>query len=121
MPRSQLLDEFRRDVSSVLLGTGSFWAGIDVPGEALSCVVVDKFPFESEDAPIGAAISERDRSSFINRTVPRAIIALNQGFGRLIRRSTDRGVIVLLDPRIHNRTYGVLFRKSLPEGLRIVE
>ena len=121
MERGVLIDEFRKDVSSVLLGTGSFWAGIDIPGESLSCLVIDKLPFESEDDPIAAAFGEKHKDSFIRRTVPRAIVSLNQGLGRLIRRTTDKGVIVLLDKRFHYRGYGVLFRKSLPPGLRVVE
>lgn len=121
MERSLLIEEFRKDVSSVLLGTGSFWAGIDIPGEALSCLVIDKLPFESEDDPIAAAFGELHKDSFIRRTVPRAIVSLNQGLGRLIRRTTDKGVIVLLDKRFHHKGYGVLFRRSLPPGLRVVE
>ncbi len=121
MERSLLIEEFRKDVSSVLLGTGSFWAGIDIPGEALSCLVIDKLPFESEDDPIAAAFGELHKDAFIRRTVPRAIVSLNQGLGRLIRRTTDKGVIVLLDKRFHHKGYGVLFRRSLPPGLRVVE
>ena len=115
MPRTALVDEFRRDVSSVLLGTESFWAGVDVPGEALSCVVIDRLPFPSPDDPVLDAISERDRRWFTSYSLPRAVIAFKQGFGRLIRSREDSGRVVILDPRIRTRRYGKLFLDSLPK------
>lgn len=118
MPRSALIEEFRRDVGSVLLGTESFWAGVDVPGESLSCVVIDRLPFPTPDDPVLDAITERDRSWFTTYSVPRAVIAFKQGFGRLIRTTTDRGVVVVLDKRIVTKPYGRLFVQSLPDVLK---
>jgi len=118
MPRTALVDEFRRDVSSVLLGTESFWAGVDVPGEALSCVVIDRLPFPSPDDPVLDAISERDRRWFTTYSLPRAVIAFKQGFGRLIRTATDRGVVVVLDRRLVSKPYGRVFTASLPDVLK---
>jgi ATP-dependent DNA helicase DinG len=118
MPRTALIDEFRRDIGSVLLGTESFWAGVDVPGESLSCVVIDRLPFPTPDDPVLDAITERDRNWFRNYSVPRAVIAFKQGFGRLIRTTTDRGVVVVLDRRIVTKPYGRLFVQSLPDVLK---
>jgi len=117
-PRTALVEEFRRDVDSVLLGTESFWAGVDVQGEALSCVVIDRLPFPSPDDPVLDAISERDRRWFTNYSLPRAVIAFKQGFGRLIRSATDRGVVVVLDQRIVSKSYGKVFTRSLPPVLK---
>ena len=116
MARTALIDQFRDEISSVLLGTDSFWAGIDVPGEALSCVVIDRLPFPTPEDPIVDAIRSRDSKWFFHYALPRAIIAFRQGFGRLIRKRTDRGVVVVLDERIVTKTYGRLFLKSLPGG-----
>jgi ATP-dependent DNA helicase DinG len=113
-PRTQLVEEFRRDVSSVLLGTKSFWTGVDVSGEALSCVVIDKLPFPTPDDPVADAISERDPDAFFNYFVPRAVTAFKQGFGRLIRSTADRGVVVVLDKRLVTKGYGRTFLRSLP-------
>lgn len=118
MPRTALVEEFRRDVGSVLLGTESFWAGVDVPGEALSCVVIDRLPFPSPDDPVLDAISERDRRWFMTYSLPRAVIAFKQGFGRLIRTATDRGVVVVLDRRLVSKPYGRVFTASLPDVLK---
>lgn len=114
MPRTKLIDEFRRDRDSVLLGTESFWAGVDVPGESLSCVFIDKLPFTTPDDPVLDALTECDRDWFMKYSVPRAIIAFKQGFGRLIRTSTDRGVVVCLDKRLTTKFYGRFFLDSLP-------
>lgn len=118
-PRSLLLDAFREDVHSVLLATGSFWQGVDVPGEALSCVIIDKLPFDSPGDPLVAAridsIKSRGGNSFFEYQVPSAIISLKQGLGRLIRNAMDRGVLSILDKRILESRYGKLFLKSLPE------
>jgi len=114
----QLIDEFKRDTHSVLLGVESFWAGVNVPGEALSCVFIDKLPFPHKEDPIADAMTERDREWFTNFSLPRAIIAFKQGFGRLIRTTTDRGVVVVLDPRITKKGYGWKFVSSLPKVRR---
>lgn len=114
MPRTQLIEEFKRDVNSVLLGVESFWAGVDVPGESLSCVFIDKLPFTTPDDPVMDALTERDREWFMKYSVPRAIISFKQGFGRLIRTTTDKGVVVLCDRRVTTKYYGRHFIDSLP-------
>lgn len=114
-PRTLLIKKFKEDVSSILLGCESFWAGVDVPGESLSCVVIDRLPFPTPDDPIVDAISERDDRWFFNYAVPRAIIALKQGFGRLIRTSSDRGCVVILDRRVVTTGYGREFLRALPK------
>ena len=118
-PRSALLDAFKKDVHSVLLATGSFWQGVDVPGEALSCVIIDKLPFDSPGDPLVSAriesIKSRGGNSFFEYQVPSAIISLKQGLGRLIRKATDRGVLAVLDNRINTKHYGRLFIESLPK------
>jgi ATP-dependent DNA helicase DinG len=121
-PRHALLDAFRRDVGSVLLATSSFWEGVDVPGEALSLVVVDKLPFQPPDDPLAAArasrLAERGEDPFRGHHLPRAAIALKQAFGRLIRRKDDRGIVAVLDGRILGRGYGQVFLSSLPPAAR---
>lgn len=114
MPRTKLIDEFRRDASSVLLGTESFWAGVDVPGESLSCVFMDRLPFTTPEDPILDALTERDRDWFVRHSIPHAIIAFKQGFGRLIRSTSDRGAVVLLDKRVTTKWYGKFFLAALP-------
>lgn len=113
-----LLQEFRDRVDSVLLATSSFWQGIDVPGESLSCLLIDKLPFEVPDDPVIAArmdqLSRQGKSAFYEYQVPRAAIQLKQGVGRLIRSSGDRGVIALFDIRLTTKSYGQVFLKSLP-------
>jgi len=112
--RTALVEEFRRDVSSVLLGTESFWEGIDVPGEALSCLIIDRLPFATPEDPVLDAVAERDPKGWFQKwSLPRALIAFRQGFGRLIRSTTDRGVVVCLDRRVHEKAYGRQFIKSL--------
>ncbi len=117
-PRSVLLEAFKRDVSSVLMATGSFWQGVDVPGETLSCLIIDKLPFDSPGEPlVGAkidAIRNRGGNPFFEYQVPSAIISLKQGLGRLIRKSSDRGILSILDIRVRNTRYGKIFLKSLP-------
>jgi ATP-dependent DNA helicase DinG len=117
-PRSVLLEAFRRDIHSVLLATGSFWQGVDVPGEALSCLIIDKLPFDSPGEPIVAAridaIREQGGNPFMEYQVPSAIITLKQGLGRLIRNSSDRGILAILDVRIMTSRYGRFFLDSLP-------
>jgi ATP-dependent DNA helicase DinG len=117
-PRSALLEAFRTDTQSVLLATGSFWEGVDVPGEALSCLIIDKLPFDSPGDPLVAArieaIRSRGGNPFMDYQLPSAIISLKQGLGRLIRNSSDRGVLAVLDPRLVSTRYGRFFLESLP-------
>jgi ATP-dependent DNA helicase DinG len=117
-PRSQLLTQFRETPHSVLFATSSFWQGVDVVGEALSCVIVDKIPFASPGDPITAARIEQIRARggdpFGEYQVPLAILALQQGLGRLIRHRRDRGVLAVLDPRLRTMGYGRRFVASLP-------
>jgi ATP-dependent DNA helicase DinG len=117
-PRTQLLKQFRATPHSVLFATASFWQGVDVVGEALSCVIVDKLPFASPGDPITAAridsIRARGGEPFEEYQVPLAILALQQGLGRLIRHRRDRGVLAVLDPRLRTKGYGRRFLASLP-------
>jgi ATP-dependent DNA helicase DinG len=117
-PRHVLLEQFRATPNAVLFGTSSFWQGIDVQGEQLSCVIVDKLPFAVPSDPIMKArtdaIAAAGGNAFNDLQVPQAVIALKQGFGRLIRSLTDRGVLMLLDPRIRTTRYGATFLDSLP-------
>jgi ATP-dependent DNA helicase DinG len=117
-PRTALLQAFKEDLHSVLLATGSFWEGVDVPGETLSCLVIDKLPFASPSEPIISArieaIRERGGNPFIEYQVPSAIISLKQGLGRLIRKRTDRGILAILDVRLLTSRYGSMFLCSLP-------
>ena len=117
-PRERLLEEFRRDVESVLVATQTFWQGIDVPGEALSLLVIEKLPFAPPDDPLVQARCERIAADggdwFGEYALPRAILQLRQGFGRLIRTRADRGVVALLDPRVRTRAYGRHFLAALP-------
>ena len=116
--RSKLLDEFRRDVSSVLVGTTSFWQGVDVPGEALTCVVLMKLPFAVPDDPIVQArietLRKNGRNPFNEYQVPQAVMMFRQGFGRLIRTNRDWGIVAICDPRVMTKQYGQTFLKSLP-------
>ena len=114
-PRSKLLEAFREDRGTALFATASFWEGIDVPGAALSCLIIDKIPFTTPEDPLLDSLRERDPEHFAHHSLPRAIIALRQGFGRLIRTSTDRGVVVLFDKRIFTARYGQEVLASLPE------
>jgi ATP-dependent DNA helicase DinG len=117
-PRKALLEEFRNTPNAVLFGTSSFWQGVDVQGEALSCVIVDRLPFAVPTDPIVQArmraIEEAGGKPFFEYQVPSAVIALKQGFGRLIRSLDDRGVLMLLDPRLERQRYGRIFLESLP-------
>ena len=118
MSKAGLLDRFRETPNAVLFATSSFWQGVDVQGEQLSCVIIDKLPFAVPSDPVVAArsrfIDENGGSSFFDYSVPQAIITLKQGIGRLIRSTTDRGVIAILDPRLRTKGYGRDFLQSLP-------
>jgi ATP-dependent DNA helicase DinG len=117
--KGQLLKRFRETPNAVLFATSSFWQGVDVRGEQLSCVIIDKLPFAVPTDPIVAArqryIEDMGGSSFHEYSVPQAIIALKQGLGRLIRSTTDRGVLAVLDPRLRTKAYGRTFLRSLPQ------
>ena len=117
-PRKALLEEFRATPNAVLFGTSSFWQGVDVQGEALSCVIIDRLPFAVPSDPVVQArmkaIEEAGGRPFFEYQVPEAVLTLKQGFGRLIRSLEDRGVLVLLDPRIRTQRYGRTFQQSLP-------
>ena len=118
-PRSELLKIFRTQQPAVLLGTSSFWEGVDVRGAALSCVIIDKLPFASPSDPVFQARSARmkaqGREPFMEYTIPQAVIALRQGVGRLIRDETDYGVLMICDPRLLGKYYGKIFLASLPD------
>jgi len=118
-PRSALLDEFRRTPNCVLFATSSFWQGVDVRGEQLSCVIIDKLPFAVPSDPVVEAritdLRENGGNPFYDYQIPQAALALKQGFGRLIRSSSDRGVLALLDNRITKQRYGQVFFDSLPD------
>ncbi len=118
-PRPALLEKFRNTPNAVLFATASFWQGVDVPGDQLSCVIVDRLPFAVPSDPIVAArvrtLQEEGRNAFSEYQVPEAVLALKQGFGRLIRARTDRGVLAILDNRIERMQYGKIFVASLPD------
>lgn len=118
LPKAALLKQFRELGNAVLLGTTSFWEGVDVRGEALSCVIIDRLPFASPGDPIMQArieaLRQRGENPFMDYQLPQAVIALKQGVGRLIRDVSDRGVLVLGDPRLLSKAYGRIFLNSLP-------
>jgi ATP-dependent DNA helicase DinG len=120
-PRATLVDRFRSTPNAVLLGTGSFWEGVDVPGDALSLVIIDKLPFAPHTDPLVAARmqarAEANEDPFQTVQLPAAAIALKQGFGRLIRRRDDRGIVAILDSRVVMKAYGRVFLDTLPPGL----
>ncbi|MFK8052767.1 MAG: ATP-dependent DNA helicase [Woeseiaceae bacterium] len=116
-PRDQLLRAFRADGNAVLLATGTFWEGVDVRGDALSIVVIDKLPFAAPDDPLlvarSAWLRAQGRNPFMEHQLPQAVLALKQGVGRLLRDATDFGVIAIGDPRLHNKSYGRVFLSAL--------
>ncbi len=121
-PRNELLERFRELGNAVLLGTSSFWEGVDVRGGALSCVIIDKLPFASPGDPVWQAridaLKEQGGNPFIDEQLPHAVIMLKQGVGRLIRDVDDRGVLVICDPRLIGKSYGRVFLNSLPDMKR---
>ena len=118
-PRTELLETFRSTPHAVLLGTSSFWEGVDVRGQALSCVIIDKLPFASPGDPVLNArltrMEEQGGNPFMEYQVPEAVLALKQGIGRLLRDSNDYGVLMIGDPRLRTRPYGRIFLNSLPD------
>ncbi len=125
IPRHKMLEAFKKDINSVLFGTESFWMGVDVAGESLSNVIITKLPFSVPDHPLIEArierIEARNGNPFLEYSLPEAIIKLRQGFGRLIRNKTDKGIVVILDNRVLTKFYGKSFLSSLPKCQVIVE
>ena len=125
--RTELLDRFRTLGNAVLIGSQSFWEGVDVRGEALSLVVIDKLPFAPPDDPLLAAriekINRDGGNAFVEYQLPQAVITLKQGAGRLIRDETDRGVLMICDPRLFSKSYGKKILRSLPsmKGTRKID
>jgi ATP-dependent DNA helicase DinG len=123
LPRTKLVEWFKETPGAVLFATSSFWEGVDVPGEALSCVIIDRLPFAVPDDPLVQAYVERlkmqGRDWFREYTLPEAILRLKQGFGRLIRTATDTGVVAILDARLHSKAYGRQILRALPACPRV--
>src|SRR5699024_11301576 len=122
MSRTRLLERFRSDGHAVLFATASFWEGVDVPGDALSLVIMDKLPFANPNDPLVSArnrdVERSGGSAFRDYTVPQTIIRLKQGFGRLIRAKNDVGIVAIMDTRIIEKSYGSRIVKSLPRARR---
>ncbi|MGA1193787.1 MAG: ATP-dependent DNA helicase, partial [Kiritimatiellia bacterium] len=119
LPRHAMLERFKNEPAGVLFGLDSFWMGVDVRGEALSNVIITRLPFAVPDEPVVKArmdrIVERGGDAFKEYSLPEAILKFRQGVGRLIRSSTDRGIVVILDPRIRTKWYGRYFLRALPD------
>ncbi len=122
LPRYVLLDVFKKDRKSVLMGTSTFWQGVDVPGSSLECVMIARLPFSVPTDPVNAAriksLERKGRNAFLEYQLPQALIMFKQGFGRLIRSGSDRGVVAILDPRVRTRHYGKMFLDALPKCRR---
>jgi ATP-dependent DNA helicase DinG len=122
--RDQLLSRFRESGAAILVGTASFWEGVDVPGDALRALLIAKLPFRVPSEPITAAhceaIERRGGDSFREYMLPHAALRLKQGFGRLVRTAADRGVVVIADPRVVTKNYGRGLIEGLPPARRIV-
>jgi ATP-dependent DNA helicase DinG len=125
MTRNRMLDEFRASKNGVLLGVDSFWQGVDVQGEALSNVIITRLPFIVPDLPLAQArheaVQQKGGNGFYDLHIPQAVLKLKQGVGRLIRSSTDKGIIVILDPRILTKGYGKRFLQALPKSRLFVD
>ena len=123
--RTELLDRFRANGNAVLVGSQSFWEGVDVRGEALSVVIIDKLPFAPPDDPVLSAridkLNTEGKNAFMEYQLPYSVITLKQGAGRLIRDETDRGVLMICDPRLITKSYGKLIWQSLPPFKRTKE
>ncbi|MBP6603774.1 MAG: ATP-dependent DNA helicase, partial [Verrucomicrobiales bacterium] len=117
---NQLIETFKEDETSVLFGTDSFWTGVDVPGRALTNVIITRLPFSVPDHPLTQAkiefIEERGGNAFMDYSVPEAILKLRQGVGRLIRNGDDKGMVVILDNRVLSKRYGKIFLDAMPEA-----
>jgi len=124
MPKRELVDAFQSMGNAVLLGTASFWEGVDVRGEALSSVIIDRLPFASPGDPVLQAriqnMKNNGKNAFVEYQLPMAVLMLKQGVGRLIRDVTDRGVLTICDPRLQTKSYGRTFLDSLP-SMRTVQ
>jgi len=120
VPRHTMIERFKNEPAGVLFGLDSFWMGVDVRGEALSNVILTKFPFAVPDDPVVKArmdrITEQGGDAFKQYSLPEAVLKFRQGVGRLIRSATDTGIVVILDPRIHTKWYGKYFLKALPNA-----
>jgi ATP-dependent DNA helicase DinG len=116
--RSRLTQQFVKQPASVLLGTSSFWEGIDLPGDALTCLAIVRLPFQPPNHPVAEAKSEKlqaeNKNPFMKLSLPQAVIRFKQGFGRLVRTATDKGIVILYDTRVIDTNYGKYFLYSLP-------